>query len=241
MSSRTPSRSTTRKRSGIPTRSAAITFPAQYPICASELAAPRSPSGRNQAFDAVLVAEAADRGDALLTREAQAQCLFVAEPAAQLGERAPPAVDEPAVASARTAATDVLFQQDDVEFGLRLLQEPGGPHAGVPARPGRRRPPSCRGRVAVRDRRGRRRAHRAATSCALRRRGSAWGSSRRQDIGRPLRPDHGSHRLVRCVPSPARSRRPRHGRRPTPQLGGHRRTPTCAGPRHVARRRVLRR
>ena len=30
-------------------RSAAITLSAQYPICTSELAAPRSPSGRNQA------------------------------------------------------------------------------------------------------------------------------------------------------------------------------------------------
>src|SRR5439155_16642969 len=38
-----------------------------------------------------------------------------------------------AVATAGAAATDVLLQQDDVESGVELLQEPRGPHPRVAA------------------------------------------------------------------------------------------------------------
>ena len=54
------------------------------------------------------------------------------------------------------------------------------------------------------------------------------------------REDHRSRRLVRCVPSPARSGGQPHGRRPPPQLGGHRRIPTRSGAGHAASGGVLR-
>src|SRR4029079_11763262 len=81
----------------------------------------------------LLLAEPPDPGHALLTRAAERERLRAPESSAQLAERAPPAVDESAVAPARAAATDVLLEEDDVQVRRRLLQEPRRPHPGVAA------------------------------------------------------------------------------------------------------------
>ena len=51
----------------------------------------------------------------------------------QVDDVSPPAVAEAAVAPARPAAADVLFEQHDVEPRIAFPQEPSGPHAGVAA------------------------------------------------------------------------------------------------------------
>ena len=190
-------------------------------------------------IDAVLVAEAPDRGDALLAGAAERERLGVPEPAAQLAERAPPAVDEPAVASAGAAPADVLLEQDDVQLRLRFLQEPRRPHPGVAAAEDRRRPRSCRGPSGGAGSPGS--AASASRNHQLRPASAGIGRGFIATAGyRTVRADRRSSRLVRCVPSPVPPGGPRHGRRPPSQLGGHRRTPTRAGARHVARGGVLR-
>src|SRR5438093_9866532 len=109
-----------------------------------ELSAPRAfleRVGRNRQLaaegepgvDVVPLAEPADLGHAPGGREAELEGVAVAEPPGQLADRTPVPVREPAVATARPAPADVLFQQDDVDAGIALFQEVGRPHAGVAA------------------------------------------------------------------------------------------------------------
>ena len=144
----------------------------------------------------------------------------------QLVEVAPERVHEAAVAAARPAAADVLFEEHDVEAGVELLQEPRRPHARCTRRRGSRRRPSCRcrapGRARPRTPAGR--APRGATSCGRRRAGSRAGRSWRLGslrVGRALRllpweaPPSIDGRFVRDA---------RRRARPPAQLGGHRGT-----------------
>src|SRR5438093_4490945 len=110
----------------------------------AELSAPRAfleRVGRNRQLpaegepgvDVVPLAEPADLGHAPGSREAELEGVAVAEPPGHVADRAPVPVHEPAVATARPPAADVLLQQDDVDARIALLQEVGRPHAGVAA------------------------------------------------------------------------------------------------------------
>src|SRR5207247_5588130 len=83
--------------------------------------------------DVVPLTEPADLGHAPGGREAELEGVAVAEPPGQLADRTPVPGHEPAVATARPPAADVLLQQYDVDARIALLQEVGRPHAAVAA------------------------------------------------------------------------------------------------------------
>src|SRR5439155_3151739 len=85
------------------------------------------------AVDAVRRTKPPRRGHARGDREAQLEGVAVAEPPGQLADRTPVPGHEPAVATARPPAADVLLQQDDFDARIALLQEVGRPHAAVAA------------------------------------------------------------------------------------------------------------
>ena len=135
-------------------------------------------------IELLLLAEPPDPGHALLTRAAERERLRVPEPSAQLAERAPPAVDESAVAPARAAPADVLLEQDDVQVRLRLLQEPRRPHPGVAAAQDHDVGGRCRGRATGRARlvSGERVVQPPAATGVRRDRGSAHGFHARATV-----------------------------------------------------------
>src|SRR5438093_9853300 len=105
-----------------------------------ELSAPRAfleRVGRNRnlaaggepGVDVVPLTEPADLGHAPRCGEAELEGVAVAEPPGQLADRAPVPVHEPAVATARPPAADVLLQQDDVDVRLAVRHEVRRPHA----------------------------------------------------------------------------------------------------------------
>src|SRR5207342_3310391 len=83
--------------------------------------------------DAVRPAPGADLGRRATARHQQLRRVGVAVGLADVADLLPPPVAEPAVAAARAAAADVGLEQDDVEIGLPLLEEPCGPQPRVPA------------------------------------------------------------------------------------------------------------
>ena len=87
--------------------------------------------GSEPCVDAPVVAERADRADALLAHLAEPPSLMVAVALGEVGQLAPERVHEAAVAPARPAAADVLLQQHDLCTWRELPQEPRGPHPRV--------------------------------------------------------------------------------------------------------------
>src|SRR3954453_2840843 len=77
--------------------------------------------GPEPRVDALLVAERADLGDALLARAAPAQRRFFAEAFGQPRELSQERVHKPAVATARSTAADVLLEQDHIDTGIEFL------------------------------------------------------------------------------------------------------------------------
>ncbi|MNE37516.1 hypothetical protein D3C80_1313710 [compost metagenome] len=79
----------------------------------------------------ILLAEGADGVDALLRRLDQAHRFLHAEQALEGEILGRPGERATTVATAGTGATDIGFDQQDVEFGVLLLEHDGGPQAGV--------------------------------------------------------------------------------------------------------------
>ncbi len=77
--------------------------------------------------DAVAIAELADGDDARGDRAARLHRRLRAIQGHEAMQLIPPAAGEAAVATAWTAAADVLFEQDDAQVRVSLGQEIGGP------------------------------------------------------------------------------------------------------------------
>ncbi len=78
-------------------------------------------------------AELPDGHDAFGNRPAGAHCRFRSIQSDEPAELVPPSARKPTVATARTAAADVLIQDRDPEVGIGLGEEVGGPQAGEPS------------------------------------------------------------------------------------------------------------
>jgi len=91
------------------------------------------PGSRVPGVHAVGFAPRADVADRPVRRTADRQRRVLPMELYERRQLVPQTVHEPAVATARAAAADVLLQQDDVDARIAVLQEVGRPHAGVAA------------------------------------------------------------------------------------------------------------
>ena len=221
--------------------------------------------GPEPGVDVVFFAEGPDRLDARLARAAEPERRGVAEHVGEVRQLVPVAVDEAAVASARAAAADVLFQHDDVDPGIELLELDRRPQPGVATtqdhdvgggvasqprrgiacelRHGERLPePPAAALVGRHERCGRidGGAHRVAKRIAQRR-SCVHGARARSGVTTA----HASTRSRRRVAagcygevSTLHAKGSQIGRRTSAQLGGHRRAEARACSRDAARRRL---